>query len=358
MERHLAKELGIPDFSCKRQPTIGRFFGRPLATIASIQIEASFVKKFLVDRWFLIGLTVLVVVGTLFGPQLLPLAKVPGIKEVNIFLVMFLMTLPIAWSHMQGAISRPGPAALAVAVSYGLLPLVAWGIGSLLGDSYGPGLMVASIVPCTQASAAVWTRKAGGNDSIAVLVTIITNLSCFLVAPAWLAVMRITPVGLDFQRMVLQLALVVVLPMVLAQIARRIGPVATFAALYRTPLGVVVQCGLLAMVFFGAIESSAGLRQGLQSTTGWIAMLAMAVGVVGIHTAMFFIGLYTARLCGFTKEDSTAVAFAGSQKTLMVGLKVAMDSGFSVLPMITYHVGQLFVDTFLADWLKKRGGPN
>lgn len=314
------------------------------------------VKQFLIDRWFLIGLTVLVVVGTLLGPALMPLAKVPGIKDVNLFLVMFFMTLPIALAQMQGAISRPAPAALAVAISYGLLPAVAWGIGSLIGPSYGHGLMVASIVPCTQASAAVWTRKAGGNDSIAVLVTIVTNLSCFLVAPAWLAIMRLTPQGLDFVRMVTQLAGLVVLPMILAQIARRIGPIAHLATRYRTPLGVLVQCGLLSMVFFGAIESSQGLRQGLQTTSGWLSMLAMATGVVLLHTTMFFVGLYTSKLCGFSREDSTAVAFSGSQKTLMVGLKVAMDSGYSVLPMITYHIGQLFVDTLLADWLKRRSG--
>lgn len=314
------------------------------------------VKQFLIDRWFLIGLTVLVVVGTLLGPALMPLAKVPGIKDVNLFLVMFFMTLPIALAQMQGAISRPAPAALAVAISYGLLPAVAWGIGSLIGPSYGHGLMVASIVPCTQASAAVWTRKAGGNDSIAVLVTIVTNLSCFLVAPAWLAIMRLTPQGLDFVRMVTQLAGLVVFPMILAQIARRIGPIAHLATKYRTPLGVLVQCGLLSMVFFGAIESSQGLRQGLQTTSGWLSMLAMATGVVLLHTTMFFVGLYTSKLCGFSREDSTAVAFSGSQKTLMVGLKVAMDSGYSVLPMITYHIGQLFVDTLLADWLKRRSG--
>jgi hypothetical protein len=35
-------------------------------------------------------------------------------------------------------------------------------------------------------------------------------------------------------------------------------------------------------------------------------------------------------------------------------MNVSIHQGFSVLPMITYHVGQLFIDTFLADWLKER----
>jgi sodium/bile acid cotransporter 7 len=43
------------------------------------------------------------------------------------------------------------------------------------------------------------------------------------------------------------------------------------------------------------------------------------------------------------------VAFAGSQKTLMVGLQVSMELGVSILPMVAYHVSQLIVDTLIAD---------
>ena len=38
--------------------------------------------------------------------------------------------------------------------------------------SLAGGLLVASVTPCTVASAAVWTRRAGGNDSLAILSTV------------------------------------------------------------------------------------------------------------------------------------------------------------------------------------------
>ena len=48
--------------------------------------------------------------------------------------------------------------------------------------------------------------------------------------------------------------------------------------------------------------------------------------------------------------DSIAVAFAGSQKTLMVGAYVALAVGpLAILPMVAYHAVQLFVDTLIAD---------
>jgi sodium/bile acid cotransporter 7 len=53
------------------------------------------------------------------------------------------------------------------------------------------------------------------------------------------------------------------------------------------------------------------------------------------------------------RKDQAAVAFAGSQKTLMIGLAIAVEfGGLAVLPMMAYHVGQLLVDTLLADRLR------
>ena len=48
------------------------------------------------------------------------------------------------------------------------------------------GILVVGAIPSTLASAAVWTRRAGGNDAVAILGTIVTNLSCFVVTPVWL----------------------------------------------------------------------------------------------------------------------------------------------------------------------------
>jgi len=46
--------------------------------------------------------------------------------------------------------------------------------------------MVVAATPSSLASAAVWTRRAGGNDVVAMLIGIVINLSCFLVTPIWL----------------------------------------------------------------------------------------------------------------------------------------------------------------------------
>ena len=57
---------------------------------------------------------------------------------------------------------------------------------------------------------------------------------------------------------------------------------------------------------------------------------------------------------GLVRPDQIAVGIAGSQKTLMVGLQVGMDLHVSILPMVVYHVGQLFLDTVIADRIRRK----
>ena len=64
--------------------------------------------------------------------------------------------------------------------------------------------------------------------------------------------------------------------------------------------------------------------------------------------------MFSALLLGMRREDRIAVGFAGSQKTLMVGLQLCIELQVEMLPMVAYHVGQLLVDTLIADRLRKR----
>lgn len=315
-------------------------------------------KSFFAKRWFLMALVLVLVVGIQGAESLQSIAAQAWLRDSIVAVVMFCMALPLEARTMWRSLMKPGPALLAVAITYGVLPLFAWSLSGFLAGDLAPGLLVAAATPCTLASATVWTRKAGGNDAIATLVTILTNVTCFVVTPTWLVIttgqsVSIENPDLGFAKMTTQLGLLVVLPIVIAQLLRSSHQVAQIATRRKVELGVCAQCGILSMVFLGAIKT--GLRLGENSTVNSTSNLAlMLVVVVAIHVAMFYLGVFSAKWCGFSRADQIAVGFSGSQKTLMVGLLMAITLKASILPMVAYHCMQLFIDTLIADAFCRR----
>ena len=317
-------------------------------------------------HWFLLTLVAVLGAGLAWPDAMQPLVRwLPG--EVIVAVVTFIMALPLETSALWRAARRPGPAWLAVALNSGLAPPLGWLASRMLPDELAMGVIVAATVPCTLATAAVWTRRAGGNDAVAFLVTIITNLTCFLVVPTWLwllvrpeAHVAIQQAKIDYRQIVIGLILIVVLPIIVAQLLRQSPAIGSWAARHKLSLSLLAQCGVLLIVFGGAVEC--GLR--LTAINGGALVSAsnlvrMVLAVAAVHVALLTLGFTLAQALKFPRADAIAVAFSGSQKTLMVGAYLASAIGpLAILPMVAYHATQLVVDTLVADWfVRGTGGP-
>ena len=311
---------------------------------------------FLTRRWFLLSLTAVLFLGWYHAASLAFVVEASSFRRTIVAGVLFLMALPLEARTIGGCLRSPKAPILGVVMNLGIVPLVGWGASFLLPRSLGLGLMVAASTPSTLASASVWTRRAGGNDATSMMVTLVTNGICFVVTPLWLAVMTgqklqgnaLAPTGL-----IHDLALLVVLPMATAQLLRLIPFVGMVATRRKVPLGVIAQVGILYMIFVGSIQMGMTMSQN-DKDQGGMSLLGMVVVVMAVHLGCLWLGLTLSRTLGLRREDQIAVAFAGSQKTLMVGLQVALELGISILPMITYHIGQLLVDTVIADRMREK----
>jgi sodium/bile acid cotransporter 7 len=284
-------------------------------------------------------------------------------SDVVVAVVTFVMALPLETPALWRAARRPGPAWLAVALNSGLAPPLGWLVSRVLSADLATGMIVATTVPCTLATAAVWTRRARGNDAVAFLVTVITNLSCFFVVPTWLWLLAEAGVQADIRRaeinyawIALGLILLVVLPIITAQLLRQLDAVGTWATRRKEILSGIAQCGVLWMVLIGAVEcgeswSAAANGAGLAAGN----ILGMVLGVATVHVTLLTAGFGLSHLLQFSRADAIAVAFSGSQKTLMVGAYLALAVGpLAILPMVAYHGVQLVIDTLLAEHLRER----
>ena len=304
---------------------------------------------FLRRHWFLTLLTAVLIVGLGAGPRLAEtVSRLP--RGWLVALVMFVTALPMSFDQFARAARSGRAVGLALLLNVLVAPPLAWALGRMLPPALAVGLIVASSVPCTLASAAVWTRRGGGNDAVALIVTLLTNLGCFLVLPTWLWLLLSSAIEVDPTSMSQRLLLLVVVPVTLAQLLRLSPSIARAATVRKSLLSYAAQCGVLTMVFFGAVSAGNTLATSGAASIDLLTWLLLLAMVLVLHLILFAAGWFGGQGLRLDASDRLAAGIAGSQKTLMIGLDVALGfGGLAVLPMVAYHVAQLVVDTMLVD---------
>ncbi len=282
------------------------------------------------------------------------LAESSWIKWGIVSVTMFIMAWPLKFGQLKTTISRPQAALLASILNVGLIPLLVWPFAGFARVEIGCGMIVAAATPCTLATGAVWTRRAGGNDGIAMMVTIITNSTCFIVMPFW--IFWLTGVEIESSKLlgtVYKLLAFVVLPIGVAQLLRIHRASADWATTNKSKLSIAAMIGVLSVVFVGAIGMGNRVAD-VQSSTAVKDLLVAATVLVSVHCVVFWLGMKIAGVMKMPRPDQIAVGFAGSQKTLVIGLSTAISLGFSMLPILMYHVMQLIIGTILVDQIRNR----
>jgi sodium/bile acid cotransporter 7 len=322
-------------------------------------------------HWFLVGLVVLIPGGLLWGMTLseadleaIERATGPNATTYVVAIVLFLMAFSLDSRQLAKSLRSPGPVVWGCVVNAVVTPLLAWGLMRLqLLSDFSVGLMIAATVPCTLAAASVWTRKAGGNDAVALLVTLTTNGLCFLITPLWLNFVLSSDVQFDVVEMMQKLLYTALIPTALGQGLRLMPLWERFAAAHKPVIGAVAQCCVLTVVFAAAfLQAGPQVSRLGVALSGPAAVAVVWASAIVIHVVAMGVAWYGGELLGLVETDRIAVTFAGSQKTLPIGLLVATHPEmfgdgsvpFAVFPMLMYHASQLFIDTWVADWMLLR----
>jgi sodium/bile acid cotransporter 7 len=307
-------------------------------------------------RWFLLLLLTALSAGFLQPEEVGFWAQKAPIRYVSAG-TLFLTSIGLAGEHILGSARRPAPVLLALLVSLGIGPILGWGVGSaLLPEVYQVGLTIALAVPCTLVTAVLWTRFAGGNESVSLLVTLISNSLSLIVTTGWLSVLLEREVSFDRGAMALGLLMFALVPTALAQGLRLYPPIARAADRFRPAASFLGRLFVLLIVVQSAVEA----RRGIASAgSAWSAEELFRTAAVcwALHAILFAVG-YFAGLRFFPRKDAIAVAFSGSQKTLPVGAMLVADYfptfPLAIVPILFFHAGQLLIDTYLAERLAEQ----
>lgn len=248
---------------------------------------------------------------------------------------------------------------LVFATTFVVFPVIGLGIVALtrghLDDGLVTGLLFLCLLPSTVQSSIAFTSIARGNVPAAICCASVSNLAGVVVTPV-LATMFLSAqsggLSLDAVR---DIALQILLPFVLGQVARPI--VGDWFTRQKT-LTMLVDRGSILLVVYSAF--SAGVVAGIWSqVTPQSLALVVVLDLVMLAIVLVFTTA-ASRLLRFSVEDEIAIVFCGSKKSMASGLPMAniifpaATVGLIVLPLMLFHQMQLMVCAALARCYSRR----
>jgi sodium/bile acid cotransporter 7 len=310
-------------------------------------------------HWFLVGLVAVIVAAFAFPKGGAAIRQAPLALPLLTAASLFLSSVTLETTGLREGADLRG-FALGLSSTYVVAPLLAIALVRILGPQDGgagsegyyffEAMMIVAAQAGTIASAPALTLVAGGNQALALLITLSTNLLTSLLTPLILRLTVGTVVAFPVGQMMREDALVVLLPVVAGQIVHRLGwsRIRDFLpAIVRLP-----QVIILVFVYTGVAMAASRLSERPALILSFLATAA------ALHVALLVWNHRSATWLGLSEGNRTAVVFCGSQKTLPNGIylwdKFFPANPHGALALVCYHVFQLVLDSLLVPWLSPR----
>ncbi|WP_260927194.1 bile acid:sodium symporter family protein [Novosphingobium sp. 9] len=264
----------------------------------------------------------------LYGARLAPQAVWAGMSHWRLQLTVFLST-------------------------FALFPLIGLGLKGVLGPIASPeilnGLVFLCLLPSTVQSSIAFTSIGRGNVAAALCSASFSNLIGVIITPLLAAVVMSSASGGFSTSAIEDIAMQILLPFVLGQIARPfIGKFITRHKLLTT----IVDRGSILLVVYAAF--SHGMVAGAWSRLSLSDLAVVLVIDALVLAIVITLTTWGSRKLGFNKEDEIAIVFCGSKKSMASGIPMATilfpaaSVSLIVLPLMLFHQIQLFTCAVLA----------
>lgn len=309
-------------------------------------IEAS-LRRIGIDR-YLICLFLTLVLATLL-PVRGGSAKI--LSEVTFWavaLLFFLYGAKLSTESIWQGLMNPRLQIGTLLTTFCLFPLLALVLSHparMLAAPLAVGILYVGSLPSTVQSSIAFTSVSGGNVAGAICAASISNLVGVVLSPLLISLLlatsgEATP-GLEA---VWKICQQILLPFVLGQLCR---PLLSPVLGRQKWIVNLFDRGTILLIVYSAF--SAGVVAGIWQLLG-VSTLAMLFGLVALLLAVVMATMIlSARVTRMTREDSLALFYCGSTKSLATGLPMAgilfagQDIALIVLPLMLYHLLQLVV---------------
>jgi len=242
---------------------------------------------------------------------------------------------------------------LVLAFTYVAFPVfglaLVYGLGPWLDDNLGVGLILLAVLPSTVQSSIAFTSLAQGNVPAAVCAASLSNLVGVFLTPALAALLLHASGGGINTDAIEGIAVQILLPFVLGQIARPL--IGGWIAKHRF-VTLLVDRGSILLIVYSAF--SAGMVAGIWSQIDGLMLTIVIIADILLLFAIILLSWGAGRLAKLCHEDQMVLLFCGVTKSLASGLPIAkilfsgQPVGLIIVPLMLFHQIQLFVCAIIA----------
>ena len=311
-------------------------------------------KLHLARNWFYLALAITFLAGWQ-APGLGRWLSQVGVTPWLVACAFFLNGFTLSTESLRENARLWHVAVPALIITFGISPALVLLARLLLPGGHpalADGFQLVAAVPTMLVSAVIITRMAGGNTTVALYLTVVSNLLAILIVPPLLFV-TLKLGGVNMWGTSANLLLTVLLPTIAGQLANRRWP---HVALARArPIGIVSQCIILVFILLGTAQvPHARLAPAL--------LLLIVLACLAHHLLLLVLGDTAGRLMRFDQPTRHALAFCAAQKSIAIitllvqSLFVPLGPAFGLaaLPGIIYYVTELSFDSVIAQrWGQK-----
>jgi len=281
------------------------------------------------------------------------------LTKIGVWVIFFLQGLSLPTSELATGYKPKRLHVFVLSWNYLWFPLVVgllmWPLSLLLPENLRLGFWLLAILPTTVSSAVTFTAVSGGNSSNAIFSTVFSNLLSVLLVPAICVAYLAAEAEAQVPLLPLfsKLFSLIVLPLIIGQIIRKIMPLRSTAFAKKTKsFGNWIIVFIVHAAFANSVQS------------GFLAALSGGdVAAVIFSTALLLLLVsalvwWTSRWIQPNRGQRIAAFFCASQKSLATGLPLAtsilaaapgvVDAAAVLIPLMCYHPSQLVLAGFLS----------
>lgn len=317
----------------------------------------------MVQNWFLMGL-----VGAAFMAWLTPAWGSSGgvlrselTTKIGVVLIFFFQGLTLSLAVLKKGVIQWKLHAFVQVIIFLVIPLLALTVLFLTGDFISRelkiGFLFLAALPTTIATAIAYTAMTRGNVAGAVFNATLANIAGIFITPLWVSIwLQTGGETLPLGRLFFDISLMLLAPLVVGQICRPF--VYKWTDPYKKLFSILSSLIIIFIVYSAFCNSWQNNIWGAHGAGTALTAASGGLFLFVVIKALVYAGI---RLFRFNYENSMAALFCAPQKTLATGapmanLIFASHSGLGIilLPLMFYHISQLFLGGLLVNWIKQK----